>query len=478
MAPQAESAAIYEQIKQVGMTYVTQRYLWWAVALFSLVAVPNLLFSILSKGHGTATDAAPSMLFLLGMPMCFLQGLLVGQIKMQFAHSRARLMPRFLPAHLTVLGGVLLTVFVLYPFTLACLSGFEPLGLLALAVAIGVPALWGAQLTRFSLMFISMLVFYSLLTNWGIHWWMVEAAQHQGIHGAIIAAGVVLLIAWLWRLCHFVEEQYDYQNINQFMMARRTGSEAIEQRRIVATQAGRNRLSAWIGDWWHDRLGGYYGGSKASLVRVLRYGLGVNPVEINGLFFAAMAVSIGIFFSRFSLLAKSGDNFGLLFFFVQFAILAPGQAAGEMLVRRRPRIAFEMLLPLSRTQLIDGLFAASARNSVTLWLMMNVSLGIVVATTNEPFSLRTIAMFVLLSASTMFAAMALSLRVSVWPSMAKRIMVLGPSWGVLLLPLITWATRHEKFGEWPFNFVVIGLLAAGARLFFAARRAWLNLEFV
>ena len=148
-----------EQIKQVGMTYVTQRYLWWGLALFSLMAIPNLLLSTLSNGHGTATDAARPMLFVLGMPMLFLQTLLVGHAKTQFAHARARLTPQFFPAHLTVLGGILLTVFVLYPFTLALLSRLEPLGLIALAVAIGVPALWGSQLNRFSSMLISMVVF-------------------------------------------------------------------------------------------------------------------------------------------------------------------------------------------------------------------------------------------------------------------------------------------------------------------------------
>ena len=63
----------------------------------------------------------PSMLFVLGMPMFILLPFLVGQVKMQFAHSRARLMPQFLPAHLAVLCGILLTSFVLYPCAAGCL---------------------------------------------------------------------------------------------------------------------------------------------------------------------------------------------------------------------------------------------------------------------------------------------------------------------------------------------------------------------
>lgn len=138
-----------EQIKQVSLTYVTQRYLWWGLALLSLMGLPNF---ILMMGRRPTVDAGSPMLFVLGMPMFTILPFLVGQIKMQFGHSRARLMPQFFPAHLIVLGGILLTSFLLYPWLLAGLSGIEPLGLIALTLAIGVPAIWGAHLNRFSAM--------------------------------------------------------------------------------------------------------------------------------------------------------------------------------------------------------------------------------------------------------------------------------------------------------------------------------------
>jgi hypothetical protein len=417
------------------------------------------------------------MLFDLGMPMLFVLVFLVGHAKTQFAHPRARLVPGFFPAHLTVLGGILFTLFVIHPFILAGLSRFEPLGLIALAFAIGAPTLWGTQFNRFSIVAIAMLVFFSLLTDWGRNWWMIGASAHRGIHAVIATAGVALLIAWLWRLCHLLEEQADYQNMNPAMVARRAGSEAIEQRRIVATQAGRNRLGAWVGDWWHDRLGGYCGGSTAGLARVLRYGLGAQPIEFQGLIFSATVLSLGIFMHQYGLPSKTGGNSGSYFFFIQFAILMPGYMAGELMATRRPRIAFEILLPLSRTQLIDALMASLARNSVVLWLIVHVSLGFVVAMSSAQISLEQIGMFLLLSASTMFASMAASLRASVWPSRAKRILVLALSFGLLLPPIIAWTEPHENVGEWPFLVFVIGILAGGAWMFYAARRAWLNLEF-
>lgn len=268
----------------------------------------------------------------------------------------------------------------------------------------------------------------------------------------------------------------DYQNVYALMLARRTGSEAIEQRRIVAAQVGRNQLLARVGDWWCDRLGGYYGGSKAGLARILRYGFSPNPVEVQALFMAAMIISVGVFLSRFSILAQSGANFGAMFFFVQFSVLVPAQSAGELMAQRRPRISWEMLLPVSRSQLIDGLFAASIRNAFTLWVMMNGALLVVISMQANQLSPVTLSMFLLLSASTMLAALGVGLRVAIWPSMAKRFAVLFASCIVFLAPMVSWWNLRESTGDWPFAVVALVVVALGAGLICEARRAWLQLE--
>ena len=464
-----------EQIKQVSLTYLTQRYLWWVLAFLSLMGLPSLLM-LAHSSSGPNSDAGQEMLFAIGMPMFTVLPFLVGQVKMQLGHSRARLMPQFFPAHLTVLGGILLTSFVLYPWLLADLSGAEPIGFIALAFAIGVPAIWGAQLNRFSAMLISLVVFYSLLTDWGLHWWIIDASSHRGVLAFIAVAGVISVIAWLARLCELTEEMPDYQNVYMAMLARRTGSEAVEQRRVVAMQIGRNQLMARVGDWWFDRIGGYYGGSKAGLVRILRYGFAAAPVEVQGLFMALTIVSIGIFFTKFSILAKAGANFGGMFFFIQFSMLMPAQTAGELLAQRRPRIAWEMLLPLSRAQLVNGLFAASARNAFAMWLMMNAAFLIVVGLQEKPVSLGTLSMFLLMSLATMFATMGVALRVAIWPSTAKRMALLLPSCLIFVIPIALWWNLRENLGDWPFVVVAGGVIAFGAGLLYEARRAWLNLE--
>ena len=105
--------------------------------------------------------------------------------------------------------------------------------------------------------------------------------------------------------------------------------------------------------------------------------------------------------------------------------------------------------PYREAQLVDGLLAGSMRDSLVLWLTINIALGIVVASTNPELSLRTVAMYLLISASTMFATMAISLRVSVWPSRAKRLVILFPCWFALLLPLVVWGECAKNWETRP-----------------------------
>ncbi len=120
------------------------------------------------------------------------------------------------------------------------------------------------------------------------------------------------------------------------------------------------------------------------------------------------------------------------------------------MAQRRPRISWEMLLPVSRSQLIDGLFAASIRNAFTLWVMMNGALVVVISLQANQLSPGTLGMFLLMSASTMFAALGVGLRVAVWLSMAKRLAVLFVNCIVFLGPMAAWWNLRETVGDWPF----------------------------
>lgn len=469
-------ATLLQQIKQVCLTYVTQRYLWLGTAFLALIIVPNII-ALLGSRHGRP-DATGPLLFVVGVPQLVVLPFLVGLVKSQLAHSRARLLPRLLPAHLVVLGIILATFLVLLPIAAARLAGFQPLGVLAFAAAIGVPALWGAHLNRFGPMLISLIAFYSFLTPSGVNWWIVLSADHIVIHTAIVIAGAVLCLAWFVRLCNFDEEMDDYQNTYQWFLSRRTGTEAIEQRRLVAAQARRHPLFGSIGDWWRARLGGYYGGSQARLMKLLQYGFLQVPVEVQGLFFVAMMLCMGIFLTQFSILAEQGGDTGIVMFLVQFGNILPGMMAGELLAQRRPRIANEMLLPLSRDRFINALFAASIRNSIVLWLMMHVALGIVLAMSGRQFEVRSTLAFLLLSASSTLSVVGASLRVSIWPSQAKRIIVLMTAMMILLPSLFVWMVSKAAINSATLATIVIALTAIGIWAIRSARHAWLNLEFI
>ncbi len=462
------------QIKQVLNTYLTQRLFWLFAVITAVMTVPTLLLMFGSQHKTSAPKEAPVFVV---MPLFFTLSFLVGHAKSQLAHSRARLTPNFFPSHVVVLGVILLLLLVLFPLAAAAAGGLEPLGILALILGIGSSFLWGNHLNRIMPMLIGLATFYSLITPWGKNWWILQATEHQGIHATIAIAGIALVVAWLWRICHLREEDDDYQNVFGAALARRSGSEAVEERRIVAWQIGRNRLTSRIGDWWHSRIGDYYGGSSAGRARVLRYGFSPIPIEVQALFFALMIVSMGLFFSQFSFMTNKGNVLGRFFFPLQFAVIIPGYIGGELMARRRARIANEMLLPVSRTQLIDSLFTVSAGNSAKVWLIANAALGVVVLLSREDVSLRTIGIFALLSATLSFITFGLSMRTSVWPSTFKRLFALWFSMFILGAPMTMWTTMHKKWGDAPFVLIALALLAIGALLLYSARRAWLNLEF-
>lgn len=468
-------ATLARQIKQVSLTYITQRYLWPVFVSFCPIAILMAVSSLRSR-RGTP-DAVTPLLFGIGIPMLTFLPFLVGLAKSQVAHSRARLVPRFWPAHLIVLAGTLLALTILLPLVAAWISGFAMLGMLAVAMAVGAPALWGSHLNRIGPMLVALVAFYSLLTGAGLNWWIIDSPKHYGIHFVIFIVGAFLIAAWIWRLSQLHEESDDYQNPYLWFLSRRIGGEAVEQRRLVATQVRRNWLLGIVGDWWHSRLGGYYGGGRAGLVRLLRYGFQPAPIEFQGLMFCTMVLCLGIFFTQFSLTSNQGALSGAYFFIVPFGTLIPGLLAGETLAQRRPRTANEMLLPLSRRQLIDALFVAATRNAVTIWLMINVAIAVVLALGNLAFSARTVAVFLLVSATTMFATLGIGLRFSVWPSMAKRLFTIALASNIVG-GFMAWISRRDSLAGAPLITMAVVLVAIGIWAIRSARRAWLNLEFV
>jgi hypothetical protein len=462
-----------EQFKQVGITYLTHRWTLLITLGVVVVAVPNLMLAMSGK---PAAERAPVMLFLVGFPMLFGMMFLVMQAKAQFAHCRARLIPDFFPPHLIVLGAVLLGLVLVYPVLIAWAARFDPLGLIAVSLAIAAPYVWSVHTGRPAWMLVSMVAFLSLMTEWGLRWWILDAPSYRLANSIIAGCGAALLVAWMWRLSRLREEMDDYQMAALWGGVRKAGTELPEQRRLVAAQMSRYRFISWVGDAWLNRLGGYHGHRRTRLARLLRYGFGAVPTELHAFVIVVLLMIPAILLGQLSYIPdKSG--LGAFLVPVQFAFLMPGLIVGQHLARRRSRLAGELLFPLSRREWVDGLLVASARIGIVWWLMLNAGLICVAwPIVGDRLTPAIVAMFLLFSAATALVLFGIALRTSFWDSMAMRTGVLVVALVALTILVAGWCGLRDHYGDRPFVALALVLAALGAWLVVAARRAWLKLE--
>jgi hypothetical protein len=343
----------------------------------------------------------------------------------------------------------------------------------SLAAAIVAPVLWAVHFNRMWGMIVGLAVFYSTMTTSGAKWWLLEAASHRPIHVVILLACLGLIIGWLVRLCRLREAMDDYQTTVQWHASRKSGTEVSEQRRIVAEALRRSKWASLISDAWLSRVGGYHGDKFHRLARLLRFGFG-QPPELMGLFMAAWFFAITLFLAKFSF---SAGKLGSMVFYTQVAMLFPGMFAGEWLAQRRPRIAVELLFPLSRAQLVDGLFAATAWSAAAFWLILNTGLVLLLwLVAYERFTPAIVCLMLLLTASGAFGLGALSLRTAVWTSAVKRLAVLMITMFLFQAPLLAWSLGRETIGDAPFVLAAAVLCGIGVLFVNLARRAWLNVE--
>lgn len=463
------------QIRYVLATYTGHRMAMTAMLFAAVFIILPNLFGALDSTHGS-DRSAQAMTTILGMPLFFLMPFLVGHVKTQFCHPRARLTPNFNLPHIATVAGILLVLLVLFPSILAAYSGFPATGLMAVAFAIAAPAVWGIHLSSWIWMLLSIGSFYSLLTTWGTHWWVIDAAQHQLAHAAIIAIGCCLIVAWMVRLTYLFEELPDYQRTMQWSSSRRSGGEVAEQRRIIAQHVGRSRFITWASDFWLSTIGSYHGNDPFRIARLLRFGFNAQPIELTALFMATWFLAISLFLSELSAMQQGGV--GTLWFLVQMSIIMPGVWAGQALIGRQPRMAMELTRPLGRQQYFDNLLLAAAWNTAIGWLMFNIALTIAAVRTIETAITPAMAgMFVLISTSIAVAAYGIAVRTAVWKSIVARLAALLIGSIAMMLPIGGWWLGRVNFGDAPFLAVAVVLLGLGAALIASARRVWANVEF-
>ncbi len=301
-----------------------------------------------------------------------------------------------------------------------------------------------------------------------------------------LACAGIVIVDWIFIAFHFMsyaklcEDRPSYKKaIDQVMWS--TAANAASQK-VRRNESGFNQSTRWVRvtDWWHDRIGRYHGHRSIPIVRLLRYGFGPNPAEFQAVL---SAIGIVLFLSFISFRVDSPgeetdapQNIWILV--ALFSTLLPSAQAGVELGQRRKFLAAELIRPLSRKQLIGGLFLASRWNAGISWLLSNGALLIVLCLLPGKYvTLMFVLTYLLLSASMAAVMFGLALFDIKFVSVVERILFLM---FVLLVCIgvfgCWWGMRNET-GDIPFWIAAIVFFVFANMLVDSARKTWLNLEF-
>jgi hypothetical protein len=455
------------QLEQVALTYLTRRWLVFGmlapfvgVALFTMLAT-------LENSNKLAAFGARS----LAVPFFVVIPLLVLHAKIQFAHSRAKLVSNFAVAHLIITTLVAFCSLVIYSVVFAFATGLDPLGAMAYALAISLPAMWACQLNRGSLIVVSFVLMLSVMGEWTLNWWFMPEPAHRLWHLLIVAVGWIGIAVWLWRLAQLSEESDDYE-VPPFLKSDRPS----RGENVAAKQFARNRLLSGTSDWWlaQIRPNRQSGGRNAR--RLLAYGLSGLPAWISAIFMGIAMLLLALIMSQLTFLGGPSPRRAVVPLLYAMLIV-PGLAPLTQLVQHRRRLPEMLLFPLTRTDLIDGLLVAIARGVVLNWLaLVLVFAFILTAFPGERISPSTAAVFLFLSAALTIVSFGLGVQFATWEGAIKRTLAFAGCFGVLFAPVMAWWQERQLIGDVPFVLLSIFLAAIGAGIIARARQKWLNLE--
>jgi len=465
------------QFEQVALTYVTRRWLAFGlVAPFVGVAL-FMMLATLENSSKLAGFAARS----LAVPLFVVIPLLVLHAKIQFAHSRAKLVPNFAAAHLAIVALVAFCSLVVYPVAIAFATGLDPLGAMAYALAISLPAMWGCQFNRGSLFVVSFLLMLSVMGEWTLNWWLMPEPADRLWHLLIVAVGWIGIATWLRRLDQLGEESDDYEVPPILKSERPSRAEHVATSNFAAKQFSRNRLLSGTSDWWlaHIRPGPVHPdwrSGRRNGRRLLAYGLSGQPAWMSALFLGIVMLLVALVMSQLTFLGGPSTRravvplmYGLL--------LVPGLAPLTQLVQHRPRLPGMLLFPMTRTDLIDGLLVTIARGVVLNWLALVLVFALIfTAFPEEQIAPSTAAVFLLLSAALTVVSFGLGVQFATWEGAIKRTLAFAACLGVLFAMFMAWWQERQLIGDVPFVLLAIFLAAIGAWIIARARTKWLHLE--
>lgn len=374
------------QIYQVAGTYTTRRWITAAIA-FGLAIWALMLYAV---SFADANAKAEQLLFnFIGLPTMFGAIGIVLHAKWQFVHPRSRLMPCFHRAHLVVIVALMAVVFVAMPTIAAVATQTPILGILACIFLAAALMTWAIHSARFELNLASMAVLFSMMFDSVNGIWFDRGEEFLVFRLAALAAGTSGLVAWLMRLVRMTEEGDDYNIPVQSQFGQSSRMEKSEARRFMVRMVSRSRITSWLTDWWHDKIARLKIMDEADRKRLFRYGLAAVPAPAMALFLVGMLLAI--VWMQVVMTAKLGSRGRggfdpWMMAAIQtsiFSLVVPAMVL-QKVAMRLPRLSQELMFPLTRKSLVDGLFAAMRRE--TLWtttLFCGIGLAVAMVSTSD-----------------------------------------------------------------------------------------------
>jgi hypothetical protein len=341
---------------------------------------------------------------------------------------------------------------------------------------VAVCIIWATHNNQALWILLGLVVFYSLMSGPGMAFWLLpeEAARFRAYHVAILAGCWAAYGAWLVRLSRLDEEADDYNIPVQAQAGSATRMERTQANRNVGRQLLRSKFWRWPADLWHDRLTSRREATTAGRQRLFRYGFAPLPAELTGLWIGVIMFLVGTF-PFWGVMPDAQGRPAMHGAFAPFLIM-PSMFPGQFLAMRRARLSTELIMPLTRTEFIDGLLKALARNAIATGVILACIAGAILALIAPGYSAAEVAGFAVVAVAVQPYMFGMSVRLALYPSAMVRIALmmvkLFPALAVAMLGF--WLVTQ---GQWSLTMLFAAASAAvGVWIIARARRAWLNAE--
>lgn len=460
--------AFANQVLQVFENYTTRTMFWVLLTVNALTVLLQLPFSF---GNGTISG------LFFGAYICWapLGFLLLQQTSWQYAHPRSKLLPRFNAAHLVLPGVIILFITILAPGFIAVVNDESAITLMAASSATYAMCCLirqGGFVARILMVSVFLLVILSTIN-------FLEISELKlpltSLHGVLLIA-----LSWIGIATYFYRLTTSREDDSAYILATQSASVTKPSNRFPNSGGQQWSLSEFFTDRWAATLRGYHDENPRRIRRLLQYGFGNPPPVVT-------AVGASLVMLAFSYWLAYGETteavvdplVSMLWFPLLAPAFIPGAMAFSAILNRFPAIPQELMLPFTRTQLIDGIFKAAAWSSFLLWLgLSSVAVYFLVFTPGLEFRTSLVATFLVMSAAVSLLLFSAVINIMLWDSPPARIVALTIIASGLLVLFMSWCfTRENWQGDIPFLIIAILLISLARYWFRIARSTWLILEF-